>query len=97
MDDDLQVPQTASSGPSAGLGARQLSVGLVRTKSALARSHGMSREQIDAMQRLLPAFTVPDLRRLLDTLRQVSNPIRALAGSVSAVLLCCPLLIQSCP
>ena len=61
---------SASSGRD--LGARQSSAGLVRTKSALARAHGMSREQIDAIQRLLPTFTVPDLRRLLDSLRQRS-------------------------
>ena len=53
-----------------------MSAGLVRTKSALARTHGMSREQIDAIQRLLPTFTVPDLRRLLDVLRQVSDAVR---------------------
>jgi hypothetical protein len=36
----------------------------------------MSREQIDAIQRLLPTFTVPDLQRLLDALRQVSDAVR---------------------
>ena len=72
----LQVPQTATSSSSRSLGVRQTSAGLVRTKSALARTHGMSREQIDAIQRLLPTFTVPDLQRLLDALRQVSDAVR---------------------
>ena len=61
------------SSSSHSLGARKISAGLVRTKSALARTHGMSTEQIDAIQRLLPTFTVLDLRRLLDALRQGSD------------------------
>ena len=63
------------SGGGVSLGARQASVGLVRTKSALSRSHGMSRDQIDAIQRLLPMFYVPDLQRLLETLRQRSSSL----------------------
>ena len=62
-------------GGGVSLGARQASVGLVRTKSALSRSHGMSRDQIDAIQRLLPMFYVPDLQRLLETLRQRSSSL----------------------
>ena len=70
-------PPAAASAPPAGVVplSRQASIGLVRTKSALSRTLNMPREQIDVLQRLLPAFTCADLQGLLTTLRQRSSAL----------------------
>lgn len=54
--------------PPPGL-ARTQSAGLVRTKSVLAAKTGMSKEELVAIQRLLPTFTCLDLHRLLPKFR----------------------------